>query len=134
MALGRYGPEGFTYPGGRPAAYLAIAVMKRGTQEPALLFDDIGGVQPVPNPILCDEEGNLTFCAEDGDYDLYPSFGGFLEISIIGGGVGPPGPPGPPGPAGSKRWYGAGPPGTIVGAQPNDEYVDLTNGDLYLNS
>jgi hypothetical protein len=49
------------------------------------------------------------------------------------GEYGPPGPPGPPGPAtGGKRWYGEGPPGVIVGAEPRDEYVDILTGDLYV--
>lgn len=56
---------------------------------------------------------------------------------------GPPGPqgepgtgttPGPPGPAGKDgqiRFTGHGPPGTIVGAEPGDTYMDLTTGDIY---
>lgn len=61
---------------------------------------------------------------------------------------GPSGPSGPTGPAGSTgigatgptgpsgttvmRFYGAGPPGVVLGAHPNDEYVDTDNGDLYV--
>lgn len=30
-----------------------------------------------------------------------------------------------------KRWYGQGPPGTIIGSAPGDEYVDSLTGDLY---
>jgi len=61
-------------------------------------------------------------------------------VSVVN--AGPPGPPGKPGlqgPAGppgagsgGTRWYGEGPPSVIVGAQPNDEYVDTLTGDLYV--
>lgn len=50
------------------------------------------------------------------------------------GTTGPPGPPGPPGSQGSvggRRWYGDGPPGTVVGSAPGDEYLDRLTGDLY---
>lgn len=48
-----------------------------------------------------------------------------------GGGGGGPGPPGPPGRDGQIRFTGHGPPGVIVGAQPEDTYVDLLTGDIY---
>lgn len=50
------------------------------------------------------------------------------------GTVGPTGPAGPAGPEGRRpqRWYGDGPPGTIIGAAPDDEYVDRLTGDLYV--
>lgn len=47
-----------------------------------------------------------------------------------GGGT-TPGPPGPPGKDGQIRFTGHGPPGTIVGAEPGDTYMDLLTGDLY---
>ena len=31
-----------------------------------------------------------------------------------------------------KRWYGSGPPTTIVGSSPGDEYMNTDNGDLYI--
>lgn len=45
--------------------------------------------------------------------------------------AGPTGPTGPQGPVGTHRFYGEGPPGTIIGSQPNDEYLDVLSGDLY---
>lgn len=48
-----------------------------------------------------------------------------------GGGQGPPGPQGPPGKDGQIRYTGQGPPGTIVGAQPGDTYLDTLTGDVY---
>lgn len=47
---------------------------------------------------------------------------------------GPPGPPGEAGPgyAGTAWFYGSGPPGTVVGARPGDNFMDLTTGDIYV--
>lgn len=39
--------------------------------------------------------------------------------------------PGPPGKDGQIRFTGNGPPGTIVGAEPGDTYMDLDTGDIY---
>lgn len=49
----------------------------------------------------------------------------------IQGEMGPPGSTGAQGSA-SKRYYGEGPPGTIIGSSPGDEYVDATTGTLYV--
>lgn len=57
-----------------------------------------------------------------------------VKILDIGarGPIGPIGPTGPQGQAGTQfRFYGEGPPGTIVGSHPGDEYVDKLTGDLY---
>lgn len=44
---------------------------------------------------------------------------------------GPQGPQGPTGSPGQPRWAGEGPPGTIIGAQPGDAYLDTLTGNLY---
>lgn len=41
------------------------------------------------------------------------------------------GTPGPPGKDGQIRFTGNGPPGTIVGAEPGDTYMDLLTGDIF---
>lgn len=48
--------------------------------------------------------------------------------------AGPQGPQGPIGPQGDgvRRWYGEGPPTVVIGAAPDDEYVDNLTGDLYV--
>lgn len=52
------------------------------------------------------------------------------HIAIVN--AGPIGPRGPAGPAfGGHRFYGDGPPRTVIGAQPHDEYVDVLTGDIY---
>lgn len=57
-------------------------------------------------------------------------------VTIVNAGpVGPPGVngvPGLPGTNAGQRWYGEGPPGTIVGSAPGDEYVDTVSGNLYV--
>jgi hypothetical protein len=59
------------------------------------------------------------------------SGGGSVGPTGPQGPVGPTGPAGPQGPKGAIQWYGNGAPGTIVGAQPNDLYLDKTNGNIY---
>lgn len=60
-----------------------------------------------------------------------------LDISPpgLGGPPGPVGPPGPTGPSGGApgqpRFTGTGPPGLILGAEPMDEYLDISSGDIY---
>jgi hypothetical protein len=53
-----------------------------------------------------------------------------LLISSVGA-RGPQGPQGRPGTT-ERRLYGEGPPGTIIGATPGQEYVDILTGDLYV--
>lgn len=51
-----------------------------------------------------------------------------------GGPQGPPGEQGlrgPQGKTGSIQWHGQGPPGVIVGAEPNDLYLDESTGLIY---
>jgi hypothetical protein len=54
-----------------------------------------------------------------------------IEVTVDGE-QGPPGPPGGVGPSGALvKWFGNGPPGLIIGAEPNDLYLDLDTGDIY---
>lgn len=53
---------------------------------------------------------------------------------IVEGSVGPRGPQGPSGSMtfeGTAWWTGEGPPGTIVGSKPGDEYIDTLTGNVY---
>ena len=55
-----------------------------------------------------------------------------MTTMFVGGdGSGIPGPTGPPGKDGQIRFTGIGPPGVIVGAEPQDTYTDLATGDVY---
>lgn len=97
-------------------------------------------------PIIGREQGNrvINTCKEELDVSVIPvsrdedncleklEDGLFVEC-----GAGEQGPPGPPGPQGVKgadgqiRFTGHGPPGVIIGASPNDTYLDLDTGDIY---
>lgn len=48
-----------------------------------------------------------------------------------GSGGGTVGPQGPAGADGQIRFTGTGPPGVIIGAQPNDTYLDVSTGVIY---
>lgn len=64
------------------------------------------------------------------------------EPVVVVATMGPEGPRGGPGPVGPTgpaphirtRFYGSGPPETVIGASPGDEYVDTVTGNLYLLS
>ena len=58
------------------------------------------------------------------------STGAQVILVPSGGAQGPPGPPGP-GYAGEAWFYGSGPPGTIIGSQPGDNYMDLDTGTIW---
>lgn len=98
-------------------------------------------------PIIANPRGNRTIntCREELAVEVIPvsrepdnciekiEDGLYVEC----GGSGEPGPPGPPGPQGTPgkdgqiRYTGHGAPGVIVGANPNDTYLDLDTGDIY---
>lgn len=78
-----------------------------------------------------------------GPLDAIALFNDDGTLYLPEGGIGPQGPPGDSGPSGAtgpigpqgsavKRYYGEGPPGTIIGSSPGDEYVDSTTGNLYV--
>lgn len=69
---------------------------------------------------------------------VYPRNTATGSVGTTGSVVAVPGPPGPAGPAGAPgkpgqpRFVGNGPPpDVILGAEPGDSYVDLTNGTTY---
>lgn len=57
------------------------------------------------------------------------------ETKIVLSATGPRGPRGLSGEgttsSGQPRFTGTGPPGVIIGAEPGDEYLDKSNGDIY---
>lgn len=71
-----------------------------------------------------------------GPLDAIALFNPDGTLYLPEGGIGPPGPVGPQGPQGSSlnihRYYGEGPPGTIIGSSPGDEYIDSITGNLYV--
>lgn len=55
----------------------------------------------------------------------------FNWVDAAAGNQGEPGPPGPKGKDGQIRFTGHGSPGTIIGASPDDTYLDLDSGNIY---
>lgn len=55
------------------------------------------------------------------------------QIGVVADAIpGPQGNPGPQGDPGQPRWSGQGVPGTIVGAEPGDVYLDIVTGITYV--
>ena len=69
--------------------------------------------------------------AEAAILDFILKVGPQGEKGEPGDATGIPGPKGDPGKDGQIRYTGHGPPGIIVGANPNDTYLDLDTGDIY---
>jgi hypothetical protein len=70
MSVEFYGPESIRYPSGRPAAGEPIDVTLPNSNVKATLYTDATGMQAASNPVVTDSLGNLSFYAEDGEYDL----------------------------------------------------------------
>ena len=70
-----------------------------------------------------DTDVDLYLVANTGRLAEQAAWTKIADLGTGGGGGAPPG---------AKRWYGEGPPGTVVGSSPGDEYVDSLTGDLYV--
>ena len=68
---GRFGPQPCIDLLGNAEASLAVDVFARGstTVRPSL-YADINKTTPLTNPVFADEFGNLSFCADPGEYDI----------------------------------------------------------------
>lgn len=69
MTLGRFGPQGLTYPDGKPARDQDVLICLPGTTDAVPLYSDTEGTSR-PNPARTDSLGNLWFYAEAGAYDM----------------------------------------------------------------
>lgn len=70
MAIGLYGPERLQYAGGGPAANTQVFVFLPGTTQTAVIYADPAGLTTASNPTWTDHNGELTFFAAMGNYDL----------------------------------------------------------------
>lgn len=98
MALGYWGPEAILYStNGDPAKRAWIEVRDEATNQYAFLYSDANGVEPLSNPLLTDEFGNLAFYTDPGTYFVKLS-GSAQQLRIVvddpSGGGGGPGPGG----------------------------------------
>jgi hypothetical protein len=124
-----------------------VEVLHQFNDVPVTLYSSAART-PAATPYKTDEDGNFAgYYAEPGTYRVrcgdHPEITtsavvGPEEVEFIVRAPGPAGPvgaqgaPGSPGARGPYRWKGHGPPGTIIGSQVGDEYVDLNTGDLYV--
>lgn len=68
---GRYGEDNFVGRDGRPLpAGTPVAIMLPSTNTHATLYSDRVRSSILPNPTQLGQDGNLSFYAEPGDYDL----------------------------------------------------------------
>jgi hypothetical protein len=84
MPLGLYGPERLQYASGGDAAYTEVFVFLPGSVVKAVLYGDANGLTTGANPVWTDQNGELTFFAEVGDYDIAVN-GAIARVSVTGG-------------------------------------------------
>ena len=58
---------------GNAGSFKPVTVFRTGTTNKAQLFDI--NLNPIGNPVLCDEDGNYEFTIDDGTYDIYVDYG-----------------------------------------------------------
>lgn len=84
MPLGLFGPERLQYSSGGDAAYTKVFVFLPGTSTVAQLYGDVNGLTTGANPVWTDQNGELTFFAEVGDYDIVAN-GSTTRVTVTGG-------------------------------------------------
>jgi len=77
---GQWGPDSITTPGGTPLRGLSVTINVHGGGLATLYTDRTKAVH-APNPLTVDNEGNLTFFADPGDYDIVGN-GATLTVSL----------------------------------------------------
>lgn len=65
---GRYGPEGLEYPNGSHAIGRPVRVLSEDGLTTTSLYADRSRVGTLPNPLVTDSLGNISFFAEPGNY------------------------------------------------------------------
>lgn len=87
------------------------------------------------NPVLAQGELGIeldTYLFKIGDGVTAWASLAYANVGGGSGGVqGPKGDKGDPGTPGQIRFVGNGAPGTLIGAQPGDQYLDRDTGDIY---
>ena len=67
---GQYGAEQIIDTSGTPQPSTAVTVYETGTNTLATLYTDATKATAASNPVDTDADGNLTFFADPGQYDL----------------------------------------------------------------
>lgn len=81
MAIGLYGPERLQWSSGGPVINLPVYVFLPGTRTPAVLYGEAGADFTAANPVWTDHNGEITFFAEHGSYDLWVNDAFLVTIS-----------------------------------------------------
>lgn len=79
--------------------------------------------------IVIDDTIDVTV-VDSTDVDITTTEEPTFAVITVEGPTGDTGPAGP-GYAGEAWFYGSGPPGTIIGSKPGDNYMDLDSGTIW---
>lgn len=71
MSVGLFGPERLQWASGGPARLVPVYVFIKDTTTFAILYGDPNGLSTIDNPNWTDHNGELTFFAALGQYDLW---------------------------------------------------------------
>lgn len=71
MDVGLFGPERLQWATGGTVQFLPVYVFHTGTMQPAILYGEVGADFTAANPVWTDQNGEITFFAEAGTYDLW---------------------------------------------------------------
>lgn len=82
MAVGLFGPERLQWASGGAVRLLPIYVLLKNTSNLAVLYADRNGLSTIANPTYTDHNGELTFFADLGEYDLWANDTKIATISI----------------------------------------------------
>lgn len=82
MAVGLFGPERLQWASGGPVRLVPVYVFAKNTTNLAVLYADRNGLTTVANPTWTDHNGELTFFADLGEYDLWANDTKIATIAI----------------------------------------------------
>jgi hypothetical protein len=83
MAVGLFGPERLQWATGGPVRLVPIYVFVKDTSNLAVAYADPNGLTTIANPVWTDHNGELTFFAELGDYDLWANDTKIATVTIV---------------------------------------------------
>lgn len=82
MAVGLFGPERLQWATGGPVTLLPVYVFEKNTSNLATLYADRNGLTTMANPTWTDHNGELTFFADLGEYDLWANDAKVATVAI----------------------------------------------------
>jgi len=82
MAVGLFGPERLQWASGGAVRLLPVYVFAKNTMNLAVLYADRNGLTTIANPTWTDHNGELTFFADLGEYDLWANDAKIATVAI----------------------------------------------------